>query len=234
MLKLINLILFLGIVLLSFSSQAMWNEQADEGLQPLIHHSSLAKKEVVEYLTNEELSRDRENNDLFLSPTRTPRREDPTQPNIVSVTRSIRANYSAKIARDTLWNIQNLERYEPKVISSHVQEETNRTGTYTAWGFFAILPWRGTFSYQLTDTGFTSELLNSPIPSIHVKGGFLIKDEGNDQCQIIHYEKYKLPKWLSCMAPLIKTYVNWSMGRELNNIISIISQTALASSSHED
>ena len=195
-----------------------------------VRGNSVCLSTVAGHIHLEEPLRDRANHDLPISEPFAPLSGDQIKSNIVSVTRSITANYSARTALDTLWNIQNLELYEPKVISAHVQRETDRTGTYTAWGFFGIMPWRGTFSYILTNTGFTSELLNSPITSIRVKGGFLVKEEGDDQCQIIHYEKYKVPQWLSCMVPLIKTYVHWSMGRELNNIITIISQTA---SSHE-
>ncbi|HQS84483.1 MAG TPA: hypothetical protein PLY23_06230 [Alphaproteobacteria bacterium] len=167
-----------------------------------------------------------ENHDFTLSRTFIHSREDNLESNVFSVTRFIRVNYSVEAALNTLWNIENLERYEPKVFSAHVEKKTDKTGSYIAWGFFGIMPWRGTFSYTLTDTGFTSELLNSPIESFGVKGGFLVRGDGDNQCQIIHYEKYRTPDWLRCLTPMIKSYVGWSMERELKNIVCIISKTA--------
>lgn len=142
--------------------------------------------------------------------------------NTISISRIIQINSSSESALNFLQNIHYLSRYEPKVISAHVLQETSKTGVYTAWGFFYIIPWRGKFSYTLTENGFNSALLTNSSARIQVNGGFLVKSEDNNQCRITHYESYKIPNWLNCLNSWIKKYIDRSIERELNNIKCLI------------
>jgi hypothetical protein len=146
---------------------------------------------------------------------------------IISVTRSLQIACPVNTLLEVIWDIRNLARYEPKVISARVQPQTEKTGTYSAWGFFGIIPWKGRFSYVLTENGFSSEMLNAPFMSLKVKGGFFVAAAGDahNHSHITHCEVYQIPRWMKCFSPLLRKYIHWSMGRELNNIAQLASSS---------
>jgi hypothetical protein len=51
-----------------------------------------------------------------------------------------------------------------------------------------------------------------------VNGGFLVKSEGSNRCQITPYENYQLSYWMSPLCPLLRRYIFWAMKKELRDL----------------
>jgi len=143
--------------------------------------------------------------------------------NKVIVTDSIPLNLPAEQALAILWDVKNLSLYEPKVDAMQVKPETEEKGTYSIWGRFAGLPWRGIFSYALNPRGFHSELLEGP-SSVKMNGGFVVTSGRADQCLITYYERYQFTSWLALLAPLIRLYLTWAIKKELDGLAVVISK----------
>lgn len=141
----------------------------------------------------------------------------------ISCTGKISIDVHAEQALAVLWDIQNLQFYEPKVDSAQVEPETQTNGTYIVQGRFAGMRWRGKFSYEINDRGFHSEMLQGP-SGVQVHGGFVVQAEDSHSCQITHYENYQLPYWMSPLALLIRLYMFWAMKKELRDLAALIQQ----------
>lgn len=114
-----------------------------------------------------------------------------------------------------LWDMEHLADYEPKVDAVTVSPSGSRAGAYLARGRFAGIPWRGRFSYTLTEGGFHSEMLSGPVK---VRGGFAVRALAEDSCEVTHSEEYELPIWARPLAPLLKAYLRSSLKQELANV----------------
>jgi hypothetical protein len=145
--------------------------------------------------------------------------------NRLRVTGSIAVDVPADKALAILHNIERIERYEPKVDSIQVKPLMAATGTYSAQGHFAGMPWRGAFSYHLNDWGFQSEMVRGAM-GIRVKAGFSVKSESVRKCSITHYEDYRLPYWASMLTLLLRPYLFQAMRREMSNLAEVIQTDA--------
>lgn len=143
--------------------------------------------------------------------------------NRVSCTEKISVGAPTEQALAVLWNIQNLQLYEPKADSAQVEPETKTNGTCIVQGRFAGIRWRGKFSYAINDRGFHSEMLQGP-SGVQVHGGFVVQTEDSHSCQITHYENYQLPHWMSPLALLIRLYLFFAMKKELRDLAALIQQ----------
>ena len=127
-------------------------------------------------------------------------------------------------ALDFLQNIAKIEHYEPKLSKATVYPQTDTLGSYDTHGYFAGLPWKGKFSYQLTASGFYSEMLEGPVPGLKVSGGFEVGPVGPDLCLVTHFERYEYRKWplVLPLAPMIGLYLSMAMNQELKDIKQLI------------
>lgn len=55
-----------------------------------------------------------------------------------------------------------------------------------------------------------------------MSGGFVVESEGLDRCQIVHYENYRFPYWMSPLVLLVRPYLSWAMEKELCELAKII------------
>ena len=133
----------------------------------------------------------------------------------ISAISTIEIPCSKEDALAIIWDIKNIEKSEVKADAVQVQQETDRHGTYTVQGHFAGIPWHGKFTYDLNDKGFHSVENNAPASGPRIQGGFIVESGQKEACKIIHYEHYKLPRWLVPLKPFIEMYLNWSMKKEL-------------------
>jgi len=121
-----------------------------------------------------------------------------------------------------LWNIGNIELYEPKVDAVRVEPENARKGVYSASGLFAGFPWKGRFCYELTRRGFHSQMIGGVL-GITVTGCFVARSNDSDACVIVHVERYRFPRWASPFLPLVQAYLSRAMRRELRNLARLVS-----------
>ncbi len=135
---------------------------------------------------------------------------------------SIKISCNAQQAITVLHNIENIEKYEPKLISATIRKESDKRGTYKTKGYFAGVPWKGKFSYELRENGFYSEMLKSPLSGLKVEGGFIVEQVAENECKIIHYEQYFHPLWLLTLVPFLKRYLEKEMIKELKDLKEII------------
>lgn len=117
--------------------------------------------------------------------------------------------------------IKNIERTEVKADTVVVHPLTPERGTYRVRGRFAGFPWRGHFAYDLNDAGFHSRNADVPPEQATIEGGFVVTPLAGG-CTVIHYEQYVLPRWLQPIRGLIRTYLRWSMARELRDLERLI------------
>jgi hypothetical protein len=120
-------------------------------------------------------------------------------------------------------DIKNIERTEVKADTVTVAPETPERGTYRVRGRFAGVPWRGHFVYDLNDSGFHSRNADVPPEQATIEGGFVVTPLA-DGCTVIHYEQYVLARWLRPLRGPIRTYLRWSMARELHDLERLISE----------
>lgn len=132
----------------------------------------------------------------------------------LSVTKWITVARSKADALRFIWDIQNIEKTELKVVRLQIHRTGDKTGTYHAEGRFAGIPWADEFSYLLNDNGFHSANVAGT-----VQGGFVVgKDETHSDathCRVTHYEQYEVPGKLWALKPAIYGYLSWSMKQEL-------------------
>jgi hypothetical protein len=57
-----------------------------------------------------------------------------------------------------------------------------------------------------------------PASGPRIQGGFVAIATGAEQCTILHYEQYMLPRWAVLLKPLIAAYLSWSMHKELRDL----------------
>lgn len=139
-----------------------------------------------------------------------------------TVSRSINLNCDKEKLLSFLWNMENLEQYEPKVTKVLVAPEKNGSGTYLASGKFGLTSWRGRFSYQKNATGFTSKTIK-PIVGNSISGGFVVKaNESSKKMILSHWEHYELMLSLKPLTPLVKIFLSFSINRELKNIARML------------
>ena len=143
----------------------------------------------------------------------------------IAVTGRVSLNLPAGAALAVLWDLANLEQYEPKVDAVRVTPAGDKRGTYVSTGRFAGIPWEGRFSYELNGNGFRSEMIQGP-PGMKVKGGFAVKAQGPDRAMIIHYEYYQFPRWLAPLALPLRLYLCRAMKKELRNVADLIGRNS--------
>lgn len=131
---------------------------------------------------------------------------------------------SAEQALAVLWAIKFIECYEPKVDAVFVLPATQNKGTYFARGHFAGIPWSGTFTYELNQHGFYSEMKRG-VFGVKVQGGFVVTAASLGQCLITHYERYEFPAWLSPFSLFVRFYLHRAMKQELSNLAQLIQRT---------
>lgn len=125
-----------------------------------------------------------------------------------------------------VWDIKNIEYTEVKADAVSVNQETATRGTYDVRGHFAGLPWHNTFAYELNARGFHSEEATPPASGTRISGGFIVEPLGERECKVIHYERYKLPRLLVPLKPLIELYLIWSMRKEMRDLKALITTGA--------
>lgn len=131
------------------------------------------------------------------------------------VTRPIAA--PAWTALDVIQDLELIAEFEPKVTNASVHPSTPTRGTYEVTGkLFGLVRWRGTFEYQLTDTGFHS-YMTEVVGGVSVSGGFSVEPRG-DGCVVTHYETYLLPRGATAARRLWRAYVRRTMKAELSVI----------------
>lgn len=139
-------------------------------------------------------------------------------PNEVTVIRQRRLDTPASRAVPVVQHLASLPVWERKARRMTVQPAGPRTGTYTAAGRIAgLIPWRATFEYQLTDTGFHS-WMPAARHGVQVAGGFHVSTDAPRSCTVVHYEQYHLPPALRPVAFAWRRYVTRSMNTELERI----------------
>ncbi len=129
---------------------------------------------------------------------------------------------SRSVVLPFIWDIQNIERCEVKADRVLVRPAGTGRGSYDVRGRFAGFPWKGRFEYELDDRGFHSRTADVPRSEAKVEGGFVVTPLGEDGSTVIHYEQYVLVWWLAPFAPLVRTYLRWSMRRELRDLRALI------------
>jgi hypothetical protein len=117
-----------------------------------------------------------------------------------------------------IWRLDQVLQAEVKVDAIEVHPVTDHSGTYALRGRFAGLPWRDEFSYVLHAGGFHSVQAQYPASGPRIQGGFVVIATGAQQCTILHYEQYVLPRWAVLLKPIIAAYLSWSMHKELRDL----------------
>jgi len=130
---------------------------------------------------------------------------------------------SAGRAIAAVQDIKAIERTELKADNVKVSPESPTAGTYVANGRFARVPWRSRFAYRLHSTGFHSEKVPGERPrSWNMSGGFIVAPLGEQECLVVHYEDYGLPRYLAPLRGLIRVYLHRSMEVELGVLAEIV------------
>ncbi len=139
-------------------------------------------------------------------------------PSPVVVRRERQVTAPAHRAVEVVQHLASLPVWERKVRNVNVTPTDETQGTYTVRGrLFGIVPWRGSFDYELHPTGFHSTS-QAPIRGIvHVEGGFRVVDHGAT-CVIVHYEHYRFHRWIRWVARFWGRYVSRTMRDELDRI----------------
>jgi hypothetical protein len=128
-------------------------------------------------------------------------------------------------------HLASLPVWERKARRVTVEPAGPRTGTYTAAGRIAgLVPWRATFEYELTETGFHS-WMPTPRRGVQVAGGFHVINEAPGSCTVAHYEQYHLPFANRSIAFAWHLYVTHTMTTELERI-ALLAQTAPPAERH--
>jgi hypothetical protein len=135
--------------------------------------------------------------------------------------------YPREAAVEALWQIENIELTEVKADRVQVQPESASKGTYKVHGRFAGIPWDDQFAYELNDGGFHSRNAGVPPDRATIEGGFVVTPLAGG-CTVIHYEQYVVPTRLALLKPLIRTYLRWSMHRELQDLERLIASRPLS------
>jgi hypothetical protein len=126
-------------------------------------------------------------------------------------------------------DIQAIERTELKADRVEVSPESATTGTYAVTGHFARVPWRSRFAYRLHSTGFHSEKVPGERPrSWEISGGFMVAPLGEQECLVVHYEDYGLPRCLAPLRGLVRLYLHRSMDVELRMLAEIVGEEPVA------
>jgi len=133
----------------------------------------------------------------------------------------LRVAAPAEAALAVLWDIRSIASYEPKVRSATVSPSGARNGTFFARGSFTGLPWSGTFTYQLTRSGFYSRMKPGAL-GLQVQGGFFVASASACQCVITHYERYECPCWLSPLTVPARSYLRRAIKEELDALARLI------------
>ncbi len=143
--------------------------------------------------------------------------------NRINAIRKITLACSQQKALPFIWDIKNIEFCEVKADKVQVKKESDRSGTYIVEGHFArYIPWTRKFSYQLHPKGFHSTEAMKPVSVFDIQGGFIVEVRGEEECEIIHYEQYRLPLHFLPLKPLIYLYLKWSQGKELKDLKDLI------------
>ena len=138
-------------------------------------------------------------------------------PDVLAV-RSLRVPCATADAVAVVQDMGALTRYEQKARTVDVRPGRSRTGRYAVWGKIAgLLPWHREFSYLLHDDGF-----HSADSTVHggwrVAGGFVVRELGSGGCEVVHYERYDLPRWAKPARRVLSAYMHRSQRRELRII----------------
>jgi hypothetical protein len=138
--------------------------------------------------------------------------------NAVTVIRQLRLDTPGTRAVSVVQHLASLPVWERKARRMTVKPAGPRNGTYTAAGRIAgFIPWRATFEYELTDTGFHS-WMPAPRRGVQVAGGFHVINDPPGSCTVVHYEQYHLPFATRFIAVAWRLYVTRSMNSELERI----------------
>jgi hypothetical protein len=143
----------------------------------------------------------------------------------VTVIRQRRLDTPGTRAVSVVQHLASLPVWERKARRMTVKPAGPRNGTYTAAGRIAgFIPWRATFGYELTDTGFHS-WMPAPRRGVQVAGGFHVINDAPGSCTVVHYEQYHLPFASRSIAVAWRLYVTRSMNSELERI-ALLAQPA--------
>lgn len=74
------------------------------------------------------------------------------------------------------------------------------------------------FSYLLHDDGFHSADFAARRDGWRVAGGFVVQDLPSGGCEVMHYERYDLPRWARPARGVLGAYMRRSQRRELRII----------------
>lgn len=146
----------------------------------------------------------------------------------VRLVRSLSAGVPADAAITLVQRIDSLPQWERKVRTVRVVPHGQRRGRYAAEGrLFGLVPWRATFEYEMTDSGFRSAMLDPRRRA--VCGGFRVTARGPSSCTVVHYERYESPVLRHAWVRSIWTrYVSRTMAAELTRLVTVLESATMA------
>lgn len=134
----------------------------------------------------------------------------------VEAVRTIVVRAPADVTVAVVNDIASIHLTERKADTCEFLPETETTGTYRITGHVArIVPWRGTFRYQIAPHGFHSESTAPIGRGWEVSGGFAVEPLDTHTSRIVHYEQYVLPPAMRWLKPALRLYMHASMRPEL-------------------
>lgn len=136
----------------------------------------------------------------------------------MSVVGEISLTCPFEYALSYIQSLDNIANYEPKISRSITQIESSHAGRYSTFGSFAGVPWQGKFEYELHDRGFHSYMVEGVMANA-MQGGFILLPTDHDQCQLWHYEEYKIPAISTYLLRVGgKQFIQSAMQEELHKI----------------
>lgn len=149
----------------------------------------------------------------------------------VEVIRARHIRAPAWAVRQVVQNIASIHLSERKADVVEVIPFDDRRGHYRVAGRMArLFRWTGEFDYVLSDAGFhsTGTGRGRGRSSIQVSGGFLVEDDGGNECRVVHYENYLLPPWAAAVKLVWCAYIARSMRAELRDVDLLARYQSLA------
>jgi hypothetical protein len=116
-------------------------------------------------------------------------------------------------------DIASIHLTERKADTCEFFPETETTGTYRITGHVArVVPWRATFRYRLSPSGFHSETTAPVGRGWEISGGFVVESLDAHTSRLVHYEHYVLPPAMRWIKPALLVYMHASMRPELRDL----------------
>lgn len=141
----------------------------------------------------------------------------PAAPDVLAV-RTLRIPCAKADAVAVLHDLTTLARYEQKARRVAVEPAGDQVGWFSLSGRLAgLLPWRGRFCYVMDGDGYHS-VADKRWDGWRITGGFVVRERGPAECEVIHYERFDLPRWAQPLRRLLTAYMRRSQYQELREI----------------